>query len=218
MAGGVHGPDSEMISGPRSIVWRRTLVSVAVVGLLIALRLVSVQARVEPSRTLKVQRTLMGTIWNIEVVDHGRLDEARRAVDQAYRELTRIDALMSEWKPASPISQVNAEAGKQPVEVPGELRAILERSKEYGSKSEGTFDITWHGMARIWHFDDAFKVPSQEEVRAARHRVDFRLIQIEGNRVFLPKAGMSIGLGGIAKGYAIDRAMQVLTRAGFRDS
>jgi len=160
----------------------------------------------------------MGTIWNVEVADHGRPDEARRAIDQAYSELERIDRLMSEWKPNSPISQVNAAAGKAPVEVPEELRAIIQRSIDYGVKSQGTFEITWHGMSRIWHFDDSFAPPSFADVEAAKKNVNFRAIQIEGNRVFLPKGGMSIGLGGIAKGYAIDRAAQVLARTGFADS
>jgi FAD:protein FMN transferase len=192
--------------------------ALALVGILAAFRFASLGARVEPPRTIQVQRPLMGTIWNIEVADHGRPDAARHAIDQAYAELVRIDALMSEWKPNSPISQVNAAAGKNPVEVPADLRALLERSKAYGEKSDGTFDITWHGMAHIWHFDDQFVVPSQAAIDAARRNVDFRAIQIDGNGVFLPRAGMSIGLGGIAKGYAVDRASSVLTRAGFADT
>jgi FAD:protein FMN transferase len=84
--------------------------------------------------------------------------------------------------------------------------------------SDGAFDITWHGMANIWHFDDTFIPPSRAAVEQARRLVNFRAIQIEGNRVFLPKTGMSIGLGGIAKGYAVDQASKVLARAGFQDS
>ena len=198
-------------------VWRRTLLSLALVSFLVALRIVSAAARFE-SGTLQVQRPLMGTMWNIEVVDRGQPDAASRAVDRAYAELERIDALMSEWKPDSPISKVNAAAGKNAVVVPEELRALIARSVWYGENSQGTFDITWHGMAHIWHFDDAFQPPSQAAVDAARRNVNFHAIEIDGDRVFLPKAGMSIGLGGIAKGYAIDRATQVLARAGFRNS
>ena len=160
----------------------------------------------------------MGTTWNIAVVDRGHSGDARMAIDQAYRELVRIDLLMSEWKPDSPISKVNAAAGAQPVEVPAELRAILERAKHYGDQSSGTFDITWHGMSRIWHFDDAFVPPTRAVVEEARRNVDYRAIQIAGDKVFLPKRSMSIGLGGIAKGYAIDRASAILARAGFPDS
>ncbi len=202
---------------PRKI-WIRTLVGVAVLGALVLLRYSTLEARVEPSRTIQVHLPLMGTMWNIEVADHGRPEAARRAIEQAYAELTRIDNLMSEWKPNSPISQVNAAAGTNPVEVPAELRAMIERSKAYGELSGGTFEITWHGMANIWHFDDRFIVPTQAAVDAARRNVDFRAIRIDGNRVFLPRAGMSIGLGGIAKGYAIDRASAALARAGFTDT
>ena len=187
------------------------------VGALIALRFVGGSTHAVPSQILAVQRPLMGTVWNIEVVDQGRADQARAAVEKAYAELERIDALMSEWKPGSPISQVNDAAGKHPVEVPAELRELLERSIRYSAITEGTFDITWRGMGNLWHFDEAFQPPSKASVEAARLKVNYRAIQIAGNRVFLP-AGMSIGLGGIAKGYAVDRAAQVLTDAGFPNS
>jgi len=195
----------------------RTLSSIALVGSLLAFRYVSSSVHTGTAQVLSVQRSLMGTVWNIEVVDHGRPDQARAAVESAYAELQRIDALMSEWKPASPISQVNAAAGMHPVEVPAELRELLERSVRYSLITEGTFDITWRGMGHIWHFDDSFKPPTRAAVDAAKKYVNFRAIQIVGNRVFLP-AGMSIGLGGIAKGYAVDRAAAVLAGAGFGDN
>lgn len=195
----------------------RTLSSVALVGGLLALRYASSSAHTGPAQILAVQRPLMGTVWNIEVVDHGRPDQARSAVEKAYAELQRIDALMSEWKPESPISQVNDAAGKQSVQVPAELREMLERSIRYSVITEGTFDVTWRGMGHIWHFDDTFKPPTKAAVEAARKNVDYRRIQIIGNRIFLP-SGMSVGLGGIAKGYAVDRAAGVLEDDGFADS
>jgi len=105
-----------------------------------------------------------------------------------------------------------------PVEVPAELRELIERSIRYSEKTEGAFDITWRGMGKLWSFGEEFRVPSKEAVATARRNVDYRAIQIEGNQIFLPRASMSIGLGGIAKGYAVDRAMEVLLRAGFRNS
>lgn len=196
--------------------WLRTLLSLAFVGLLISWRITSA-GRLEPSSILSVQRPLMGTVWKIEVDDHGRPEAARKAIDAAYLELERIDRMMSEWKPESPISQVDAAAGSHAVEVPAELRELIERSIVYSRKTEGTFDITWRGMGRIWRFDDGFRVPSQAEVEAARQHINYRRIQIEANRIYLP-AGTNIGLGGIAKGYAVDRAAKVLTQRGFSDS
>lgn len=195
-----------------------TLLAVSSVCFVIALRFVSAASHAEQHGTVSVQRSLMGTVWTIEVLDHGRPDDARHAVDAAYQELDRIDALMSEWKPESPISQVNAAAGKRAVEVPAELRDILERSVAYSKESEGTFDVTWRGMGPIWHFDDRFRVPSKAEVEAARQNINYRELEIQGNRIRLPRASMSIGLGGIAKGYAVDRATEVLRHAGFIDS
>jgi thiamine biosynthesis lipoprotein len=194
----------------------RTVSSIAAVGALIAFRFVA-PGPILPKQILAVQRPLMGTVWNIEVVDQGRPDQARAAVEKAYAELERIDRLMSEWKPDSPISQVNAAAGEHSVEVPAELREMLERSIRYSVATKGTFDVTWRGMGNIWHFDAAFQPPTKQAVEAARRNVNYRAIQFEGNRVFLP-SGMSIGLGGIAKGYAVDRAAEVLKGYGFPDS
>ena len=198
--------------------WRKTLIGLALVAGLAALRFLPAgKAPEEPEHSLKVQRPLMGTVWGMEVMHRGPGEAAQRAVDAAFGELERIDRLMSEWKPDSPISQVNQAAGKHPVEVPEELRALLERSVRYSELSHGAFDVTWRGMGRLWHFDDSFTVPSKAEVEKARRNVDYRAMRIEGNRIFLPRPEMSIGLGGIAKGYAVDRAAAVLEKAGFHD-
>jgi thiamine biosynthesis lipoprotein len=194
----------------------RTLFSLAIVGGLLALRFTPVAAHVEPSGLIRVQQTSMGTVWNIEAMDHGRPNEARRAISAAYSELERIEALMSEWRPQSPISQVDAAAGKHTVEVPAELREMLQRSIRYSEKTEGTFDITWRGMGNLWHFDDSFVPPTPAEVNAARRNIDYRAIRIQGNSIYLPE-GKNIGLGGIAKGYGVNRAVEVLVKAGFSD-
>lgn len=190
---------------------RRTLLALSIVGALLALRFTPTH-----SNLIRVQQTAMGTVWNIEVVDHGRPEQARRAISAAYSELERIEAMMSEWRPQSPISQVDAAAGDHAVEVPTELRALIERSIHYSEQTQGTFDITWRGMGNIWHFDEAFVPPTNAEVNAARRKIDYRAIQITGNSIYLPE-GKNIGLGGIAKGYGVNRAVNVLIKAGFPD-
>lgn len=198
---------------------QRTLFSLAFIGLLLALRFTHLGAHIEgtkPGGLVSVQQTAMGTVWNIEVVDHGRSEQARFAIQAAYSELSRIESMMSEWRPASPISQVDAAAGKHAVEVPAELREMIERSVRYSEQTQGTFDITWRGMGNIWHFDDAFVAPSKAEVETGRRNIDYRAIQIRGNSVYLPE-GKNIGLGGIAKGYGVNRAVETLVKAGFAD-
>lgn len=212
---GFARPEAEHLNMKTSVI-SRALIGVAAVGLLVGWRVASDGRRGPRGGLVTVQRTLMGTLWSVEVADGGAPEKARAAIERAYTELERIDALMSEWKPESPISQVDAAAGKTAVEVPAELREMIERSVRYSEETGGTFDITWRGMGKLWHFDDSFVPPSEEAIRKARRMVDYRRIRVEGNRIYLP-AGMSIGLGGIAKGYAIDRAGAVLRAAGFEN-
>jgi thiamine biosynthesis lipoprotein len=143
--------------------------------------------------------------------------EARSALEDVFSELSRIDSLMSEWKEDSPVSSINTAAGAEQVPVPEELRSLIERALVFGEATEGAFDITWKGLAHLWSFDDSFEVPSENAIQAALSLVNFRMVKIDGNRVGLSRAGMALGLGGIAKGYAIDRAAFVLRHRGFRD-
>jgi thiamine biosynthesis lipoprotein len=124
---------------------------------------------------------------------------------------------MSEWKEDSPVSTINAVAGEKLVPVPEELRSLIERAIGYGELTEGAFDITWKGVDHLWRFDETFTVPSDKEIEAALSLVDFRKIEIDKDRIGLAKAGMALGLGGIAKGYAIDRAATVLRSRDYRN-
>lgn len=160
------------------------------------------------SETIENTRFLMGTIWTIKVPVQGGLEKGiiLEAIDASFEELARIEALMSEWDENTPVSLVNRNAGIQPVSVPGELMKIVERGIEYGHLTGGAFDITWRGMGRLWDFGEEFRIPSSEEIEAAVSKVDYRKVRVGENTLFLPESGMALGLGGIAKGYAIDRA------------
>lgn len=162
------------------------------------------------------ERALMGTLWGIQVAVPGpdQRRAARDAVDAVFVELSRIEELMSEWRPESPLSALNRSGGGPPIEVPAELAAIIRRGVEYGELSRGAFDITWRGMGPIWRLDDGFRPPDDARIAEARTRVDFRRVRFQGNSVALPE-GFALGLGAIAKGYAIDRAGEVLRTAGF---
>ncbi len=164
------------------------------------------------------ERTLMGTLWSIQVVrpPHRSETETKAALDLAFREVARIEEIMSEWKPDSPISAVNRAAGTGSIEVPQELADIVRRSIQWGEVTHGAFDITWRGLASLWRLEEGFVPPAEEEIQQRLPFVDYRRIQIEGNRIGLP-AGFQIGLGGIAKGYAVDQAGAILSRQGFDD-
>ena len=165
----------------------------AFVGGLLALRFSPARLSIWASRNpVKIQRP-MGTVWNIEVVDsrHGP-SEARQAISQAYAELERIEAMMSEWKPESPISQVDAAAASMRSRFRLNCAKSCERSIRYSEDTEGTFDITWRGMGNIWHFDDSFVVPSEAEVAQARKNIDYRTIHIKGTASTYRRARTSV--------------------------
>jgi thiamine biosynthesis lipoprotein len=168
---------------------------------------------------VREEKSLMGTIWLLQLsigTDESDV-KARTALQDVFAELSRIENLMSEWKKDSPVSSINAAAGEKLVPVPAELRLLIERALAFGEVTEGAFDITWKGMAHLWDFGESFQVPSGEAIQAALNRVDFRKVEIDGDRVGLSQTGMALGLGGIAKGYAIDRAAWVLRKRGFEN-
>jgi FAD:protein FMN transferase len=133
-----------------------------------------------------------------------------RAVLAVFRE---VDARMSEWKDSSPLAAVNRAAGIRPVAVPEDLRRVLNRARRIGEATDGAFDITWAALWGLWDFKAAEpRLPPAEEVARRAALVDFRQLEIDDDAgtVFLPHAGMTIGLGGIAKGHALDRAAALL--------
>jgi thiamine biosynthesis lipoprotein len=138
-------------------------------------------------------------------------------MEQAFSDLAEVDALMSEWRDDSPVSAINAAAGKRLVDVPDEVRAIIKRAIVFGDLTGGAFDITWRALDPFWQFDENFRIPDSREVEEALALVDYQRIEIVGTQIGLPKPGMSLGLGGIAKGYAIDRAGAVLKANGYEN-
>jgi thiamine biosynthesis lipoprotein len=168
---------------------------------------------------LRAERWLMGTQWVIRIAVGGQDPEALRAAAQAaFDEVARVEAVMSEWQKESAISAVNRSAGGPPVEVPQELSDIVRRANTISALSEGAFDVTWKGMGKLWDFSaDDFLPPDDAAIKAARSRVDYTSIVFDGHKLGLPQTGMALGLGGIAKGYGVDRAGVILREHGVKN-
>jgi thiamine biosynthesis lipoprotein len=166
----------------------------------------------------KAQRKLMGTIWAVTIAG-GEAEPARLAAERALAEVDRLETLLSEWLPDSDISRVNHAAGIAPVAVGPELLECVRVSLEVARWSQGAFDISWAGLRGLWDFgpDSAHVPPSAAEVKAKLPLWNYRNIVLDAARgtVFLKKRGMQIGLGGVAKGYALDAAGALLQQAGF---
>jgi thiamine biosynthesis lipoprotein len=139
------------------------------------------------------------------------------AADVVFDVFREVDARMSEWKDTSPLSAVNAAAGGAPVAVPDDLRAVVRRGLEIGAMTDGAFDVTWAALWGLWDFKAAHpRVPGDDEIAQRTALVDHRRVEIDDDAgtVRLPEAGMMIGLGGIAKGHALDRAAAALRARG----
>jgi thiamine biosynthesis lipoprotein len=167
----------------------------------------------------------MGTRLQIQVFpEGGDREAAQKAIDAAFAELARVEALMSEWSPESEISRVNRGAGASaPVTVSKEVLDVLTRGKEVAAVSNGAFAMTWAVLSSLWNFnqgDSAKKLPDQGRVEARRGLIgdDKIVLDAAKNTVRLPTADMALGLGAIAKGYAIDKALGVLAAAGFKNA
>ncbi|MBW2391460.1 MAG: FAD:protein FMN transferase [Deltaproteobacteria bacterium] len=157
---------------------------------------------------------VMGTDLQIRVLGPDRA-ALNKAVQAAEVELRRVEDLMTDWR-SSPLTSLNAAAGSGPVVVPRELAAIISRGVELGRLTRGAFDITYAGVGRLWDFKRKPPiVPEAVAIKEALADVGFDRIQIDPatNAVTLP-ANMRIGLGGMAKGYGVDRAMQTLLEHG----
>jgi thiamine biosynthesis lipoprotein len=144
--------------------------------------------------------------------------EVLAAIDAAFAEIARLEKLLSEWQPDSEISAVNNAAGKQAVRVGPELFAVIESAQGVSEASGGAFDVTFAAFSGLWDFRSPRpSVPSEKARQARVGLVDFRKVELdEATRsVTLAKPGMKIGLGGIAKGFAVDGASRVLAANGY---
>ena len=146
---------------------------------------------------------------------------ARAAFDAVFAEFERLEAQMSNWRPASDVMRINAAAGEHAVTVAPEVRDVLRRAREISEWTQGTFDVTFGALTDVWKFDhdQDNSIPGADAIRARLPLIDYRQIEIDdrAGTVFLRRKGMTIHLGGIGKGYAVERALQILHRAGLSD-
>ena len=168
-----------------------------------------VQRDITVKKTLK----LMGTRFEITVVapneEIGYLD-----IDEAVSEIERIEKMISSWDEASETSKINKNAGIQPVKVSPELFSLIERAIKISEITDGAFDITYASMDNIWKFDGSMdRMPSEKEIQKSIAKIGYKKIILnpDDQTVLLSEPGMRIGFGAIGKGYAADKAKELLT-------
>lgn len=161
-------------------------------------------------------RVVMGTFANITAVaaDSGT---ARACVEAAFSQLKRVDELMSDYKAGSQLSQVNRDAFKEPVHVDDDLFEVLDIAVEYSRQTDGAFDVTVGPVVELWReAEETGELPPEEDIAQAGSKVGFEklILDRENKTVRFKVDGMRLDLGGIAKGYAIDLAVEAMQKRG----
>jgi len=164
-------------------------------------------------RLVRRQIPVMGTFAEI-AVRHPDEAWAQRAMDAAFAELRRVDATMSRFKADSDVGRLNASAGRDAVPVSAGTAEVLAAGLRWAQVSGGLFDPCLGKMCELWHVDSRSAPPSDAELAAAGRGSHFRELEVDRGgsvpRAALGSSRAAVDLGGIAKGYAVDRAAQAL--------
>ncbi len=179
---------------------------------LIAIFCQSLMAQDAQLVTVHKAMELMGSRFDITVVASSE-EIGSINIDEASAEIKRIEKLISSWDVESETSLINLNAGLKPVKVSDELFSLIERSIQISELSDGAFDISYASLDNIWKFDGSIKeMPSEIEVKNSIAKVGYRNIVLNevDQTVFLSKKGMKISFGAIGKGYAADKAKELL--------
>ncbi|MBN2314959.1 MAG: FAD:protein FMN transferase [Sedimentisphaerales bacterium] len=161
-------------------------------------------------------QTVMGTFVRIIVVAKNA-DTGTRCVEAGLAEIRKVDELMSDYKDDSEISLVNKKAAQQAVRVSESTFEVLQKSMAFSQLTDGAFDITIGPLVDIFHKTQKKHVaPTQEQIEQAKTKVGFEklILDTENQTVRLADDGMRLDLGGIAKGYGVDKAVEAARRRG----
>lgn len=158
------------------------------------------------------QREIMGTRVSAELW-HEDAQLAAECGERIFREMRRIDYLMSTYRDDSEVSRVNRDAARFPVAVSDELAQLIAASLRFSELSGGAFDITYASIGHAYDYRARTR-PSDTDISKNLDAIDYRHLRIDGNRIAFADENVRIDLGGIAKGYAVDRAIEITRRCG----
>ena len=157
---------------------------------------------------------LMGSRFEITAISPNQ-DNAMKAIEAGIAEIIRIEKIISSWDPNSQTSEVIRNAGVKPVVVDQELFNLIRRSIKISKLTHGAFDISYASMDKIWRFDGQMKeLPDSNAVAASVAKINYKniILNPEKRTVFLKEKGMKIGFGAIGKGYAANKALDIMSK------
>jgi thiamine biosynthesis lipoprotein len=174
----------------------------------------SSSAQILRNRTVK----LMGSRWVITLIAKDSISTEQN-IDIVISEVTRIENLISDWKPESQVSQVNTNAGIHPVKVDKEVFELTQRAVKLSILTRGAFDISFAAMDKIWKFDGSMTVmPDEELIKKSVEKVGYKNIILDSvnSTIFLKFKGMKIGFGALGEGYAADKCRKMMLSKGVK--
>ncbi|MGM0689763.1 MAG: FAD:protein FMN transferase [Bacillota bacterium] len=167
-----------------------------------------------------MRRLTMDTYVEVRLTD-GVSESAEEIGEKIFAEIERLELFFSRSIENSDIVMINSSAGLHPVQVSEEVFYVTERAVDFAILSNGTFDPTIAPLVDCWGFlGQEYRVPSENELANSIGLVDYTRIELdkELSAIYLPDTGMSMELGGIAKGFIVDRALQILREAGVQNA
>jgi FAD:protein FMN transferase len=170
----------------------------------------------EKDGTIKRTNIIMGTVVEIQVREKDK-EKADKAITEAFNEIRRIDNLFTTYDSSSPVFQLNN--SDEAVEVDDEVYKIMEKSEEMWKLTGGKFDAAVENIVKLWGFDikESYIVPSEEELKRELSRSGWNNIRLEGNNRVVRTNNAEVSFGAIAKGYAVDKAAEVLRKNGITE-
>ena len=174
-------------------------------------------------RMVEDARLLMGTTMQIQVPLPSGQDErgVRASIDKAFEEIARVENIFSVYKYDSEISRINRSKAGEAIPVSEEVFGLVERSVECSKKTNGAFDITVKPLVDLWRkAGDSKRLPSDGQLADALKKVGSQYIALdkEKDTITFQREGMALDFGGIAKGYATDRAAAILRGRGVENA
>lgn len=165
----------------------------------------------------------MGTVIDIKVsiIDGTNEKKIREAINNAFHEIKRIEDIFSVYKENSEISRINKLRKNEKLQISHEVFALIKKSLEFSARTDGAFDITVKPLVDLWKkAKEKNKLPDEEEVRDALAHTGYKNVVLDEARltIFFKKDGMALDLGGIAKGYATDRAVEILIKNNIKNA
>jgi thiamine biosynthesis lipoprotein len=157
----------------------------------------------------------MGTLVTITAVAENE-PMAQTAASSGFAEIRRLDELLSTWIPTSELSRVNAAAGSAAIQVSPETLEVVTRSLQAAEMTNGGFNIAIGPAVEAWSVTERQRIPTEVELQRLIPLVDLRGVHVDVSKrtISLDRAGMRIDIGGIGKGYAADRAAEMMRKAG----